>query len=88
MKEDKFYPFRGGFIKVSAIWQMSELKAYIGEGYNEKLVGCINQKEYIEPVMVSQYKPEYRMQMLEENYSFYREYNALYKAFLEYNHLD
>lgn len=88
MKEDKFYPFDGGFIKVSAIWQMSELKAYIGEGYNEKLVGCINQKEYIEPVMVSQYKLEYRKQMLEENYPFYREYNALYKAFLEYNHLD
>ena len=47
--KDKFYKFDGGFIKISAIWQMSELKAYIGDGYNEKLVGCINQKEYVEP---------------------------------------
>lgn len=66
---------------------MKKLKivdAEYGCADDTKLIGCINGRDYIEYEVIKHYKPEYREEKLKEN-KFYKEYTALYTAFINFN---
>ena len=89
MKEDKFYPFEGGFIKVSFIRQMSGLivwadlcscYGYIDGEKHERYVAGLDRVPYLD-------RPNGLLKYIYKDH-FCKEYLTLYKAFLEYNGLE
>lgn len=89
MKEDKFYPFDGGFIKVSFIRQMSALIVWADMN---NCYGYINGEKYERYVdRIDEVPPLDRPKgLLKYIYKdpFCKDYLTLYKAFLEYNNLE